>query len=437
MITRLAESFIRFGSFEIFKPTDPYTGRAGSSANISNKVEMLHTMLRYVIETFYPTIYEQYSSTDTAASLPLPMIIAWYGEVVRRTARLVSRWMSVAWTHAVLNTDNMSIVGITIDYGPFGFMEKFDYQHTPNASDESSRYCYSAQPEICKWNCLKLAEAISLAAPLEQLIEVLEQTYDATYSTEHTKLFRAKLGLIGSELQSDAQLISSLLDTMQETSADFTNTFRALARVQADAASDIDDGVLDYIVSQCATLTARQQSLQSKLHPSQLQTLAALIKTQPDFINQMGANAGLITTELDKMHKRQHLAALTQPQLEQQNRTHWAMWLTQYRQRLTADLQYTVAQQSMSAQQHTEQRIRTQNSHNPRYVMRNYLAQRAIDAAEKDDYREAHNLFRVLTDPYDMQQSDGAHSETQASAACLINNKYNQPGVEFQCSCSS
>lgn len=124
IITRIAPSFLRFGSFEIFKPTDHQTGRAGSSAYVDNKVDIMNTMINYTIETLFNDIWIKYNSNTNTQQQSIDnresMILDWFTEVVNRTALLVAKWMSVGWTHAVLNTDNMSIIGITIDYGPFG-----------------------------------------------------------------------------------------------------------------------------------------------------------------------------------------------------------------------------------------------------------------------------------------------------------------------------
>ena len=125
VITRLAHSFIRFGSFEIAKGVDSITGRAGPSAGHTALIQQL---LDYVVDTFY---------ADVVAGLPSreDQYVAFFRELTRRTAALVARWQGVGWAHGVLNSDNCSILGITIDYGPFGFMEAFDPQYICNASD--------------------------------------------------------------------------------------------------------------------------------------------------------------------------------------------------------------------------------------------------------------------------------------------------------------
>ncbi|TPP58280.1 Selenoprotein O [Fasciola gigantica] len=177
--SRLAPSFIRFGSFEISKPKDPITGRQGPSAD--NPV-IVQTLSNYVISTFYPEIWSKRVPNDFAS-----LYLNFFEEVVRRTATLVALWQAVGFCHglivyagdfifapnsfflfyplndgvcSVLNTDNMSILGLTMDYGPFGFMDRFMWDHVCNASDTDGRYSYAQQPSVCAWNCARLAECL-------------------------------------------------------------------------------------------------------------------------------------------------------------------------------------------------------------------------------------------------------------------------------------
>ena len=405
---------------------------------------MINQMLRYVIDTFYNDIYVKYPNQSSDNTQYESMIIEFYSEVVRRTAVLVSQWMSVGWTHGVLNTDNMSILGLTLDYGPYGFQERFHFSHTPNASDKGSRYCYSAQPEICKWNCLKLAEALTLAVPYPKLYEALQSTYDTTYNQSYLSIFRNKLGLISSNNDSDRELIDSLFDTMDKTGADFTNTFRRLSRVQCNVSNEKEDGVLDYMLTQCATIDALKQSVHSKLNLQQLQTLSMLIQTQPEVLNELGGDAAIVINEMNKLKKQQELESMTDQQLQHDNRELWSIWLAKYRDRLQVDARHAADANNLSIQQITNQRIIIQNKTNPRYVLRNNLAQNAIDAAEHDDYNECQRLFNVLMDPYDQlndtqQITTGVIDENKSAEICNMKslNQYDKQGKEIQYSCSS
>jgi len=191
IILRIAPTFIRFGSFEIFKPTDSMTGRRGPS---EGRTDILIQLLDYTVHTFFPEVV-----TDNREETYL----AFFKEVVRRTARLVALWQCVGFCHGVLNTDNMSILGLTIDYGPFGFLDHYDPNHVCNASDDQGRYSYEAQPEICKWNLIKLAEAIEDALPLERSKAAVGEIYEVEYRQTYLEKMRLKLGLLKKQLPED------------------------------------------------------------------------------------------------------------------------------------------------------------------------------------------------------------------------------------------
>eukprot|EP00195_Chlamydomonas_chlamydogama_P001982 CAMPEP_0202917096 /NCGR_PEP_ID=MMETSP1392-20130828/70188_1 /ASSEMBLY_ACC=CAM_ASM_000868 /TAXON_ID=225041 /ORGANISM="Chlamydomonas chlamydogama, Strain SAG 11-48b" /LENGTH=354 /DNA_ID=CAMNT_0049609735 /DNA_START=89 /DNA_END=1150 /DNA_ORIENTATION=+ len=159
VVLRIAPTFLRFGSFEIFKPTDKTTGRAGPS--VGREAEMLPTMLDHLVRTYLSTIWVTHQGDSLQpgpSSRREDMYLDMYKEVLLRTASLAASWQAVGFCHGVLNTDNMSVLGLTLDYGPYGFMESFDPDHICNGSDDSGRYDYKGQPDICRWNCEKFAE---------------------------------------------------------------------------------------------------------------------------------------------------------------------------------------------------------------------------------------------------------------------------------------
>ena len=182
VVLRVAPTFMRFGSFEIFLKRDPQTQRQGPSYGL--EAEMMPAMLDYVIDNFYPEITQKN---------PVLRVNEFLDILTKRTAELAAHWQTVGFCHGVLNTDNMSLVGLTIDYGPFGFMDHYDPKHICNHSDDSGRYRYEAQPEICLWNLQKLRSAI--ASFVDCPAGTLEQTYWATYNTAYQSLMAKKLGL--------------------------------------------------------------------------------------------------------------------------------------------------------------------------------------------------------------------------------------------------
>jgi uncharacterized protein YdiU (UPF0061 family) len=166
VVTRMAPSFIRFGSFEHW-----YYNQRFDDSRLADTV----------LEQFYPELLRE-------ETLPGPA-----EEVTRRTA-LMAQWQAVGFMHGVMNTDNMSILGLTLDYGPFGFMEAFDARHICNHTDSQGRYSYQMQPRIGQWNCFALGQAmLPLIGSVEQTEAALAD-YEAIFQARHAQLLHAKLG---------------------------------------------------------------------------------------------------------------------------------------------------------------------------------------------------------------------------------------------------
>ena len=209
VVTRLAPSFIRFGHVE-------WLAQLGDMA-------ALRTLADQVIAQHYPTFVG-----NTAG---------WLTEVVQRTARLMAAWQAVGFCHGVMNTDNFSILGLTLDYGPFGFIDGFDAHHICNHSDQGGRYAYAQQPQVGQWNCAQLLNAClpllhaDSEAAVEQGTAILD-AYGPAYAAESQRLWRAKLGLLTAQ-DDDPTLINRWLTLLHRTHADFTLSFRRLASVDS------------------------------------------------------------------------------------------------------------------------------------------------------------------------------------------------------------
>jgi uncharacterized protein YdiU (UPF0061 family) len=218
VVTRMAPSFVRFGSFEYFAHT--------------GGTEQLRQLADFVIARHYPQ----------AASEPEP-VLAMLSEVVARTARLVAQWQGVGFMHGVLNTDNMSILGLTLDYGPFQFMDGFDAHHICNHSDSQGRYSYANQPDIGLWNLYALGQALlPLAGSVEATQAVLD-TYRAHFGSALETVFHAKLGL-RTALEADETLIDGLLSRLHAGRVDWTLFWRRLAGLRLEASRPEDDAEL-------------------------------------------------------------------------------------------------------------------------------------------------------------------------------------------------
>ena len=205
VLTRLARSHIRFGHFEHF-----------FHRGLNDQVRQLAD---HVMAEYFPDI----AAGDYAA---------WFGEVVRRTADLIAQWQAVGFAHGVMNTDNMSILGLTIDYGPYGFMDAYDPGFICNHSDEQGRYSFVNQPAIGHWNLRALALTLTDLISTDRLLEKLDG-YEEHFGMKYRALMRAKLGLSREE-EGDDRLIGDLLALMAMGRADYTLVFRGLQRADSD-----------------------------------------------------------------------------------------------------------------------------------------------------------------------------------------------------------
>lgn len=292
--TRMAPSFVRFGSFEHWF----YQGRH----------DELKTLTDYVINRCYPELRDQ--------AQPYHALLS---EVTRRTAEMIAYWQAFGFMHGVMNTDNMSILGLTLDYGPFGFMEAFDPKHICNHTDQQGRYAYSMQPQIGHWNCYALGQALlPLIGDVDETKAALA-VYEPAFKAKMDALLHAKLGLSTVE-ESDSALFDQMFSIMAASHVDFTLFFRRLGDLRREDVTG-DEPLRDLFIDRAA------------------------------FDN----------------------------------------WAVQYRARLLRE------------NSNDMQRRLAMHRVNPKYVLRNYLAQLAIEKAQIKDFSEVAKLLAVLERPFDEQ----------------------------------
>ncbi len=207
VLTRTAPSFIRFGHFE-------YLSHHGHHAQLAELVDA-------VVAQHFPDW-----TNDSERALLL------YRETVRRTARMVAAWMAVGFCHGVMNTDNMSILGLTIDYGPYGFMETYDPHYICNHSDNAGRYAYAEQPRVVQWNLMQLGVALLPLIAKERVEEALN-AFPQDFTDAYTAHMRAKLGLATCEAE-DGALLQGWLNLLQRAEADYTRAFRLLGHFEPE-----------------------------------------------------------------------------------------------------------------------------------------------------------------------------------------------------------
>ena len=229
VLCRMAPSHLRFGNFEVFY--------------YRNEHDKLAPLADHVIREHYPQLWAPQDGPR--------MYAAWLTEVVERTAVLMAQWQAVGFCHGVMNTDNMSLLGLTLDYGPYGFLDAFDSHFICNHSDETGRYAYDQQPGIGHWNCSRLLQATLplLHAEPDKAIEIayaVLERYGQRFVRENLARWRAKLGLREAR-DADPELINALLNVLDRSKADFTQAFRGLSDVASasDAAPAVREQILD------------------------------------------------------------------------------------------------------------------------------------------------------------------------------------------------
>jgi len=302
VVTRVAPSFLRFGHFEHFTHT-------------AQDEAALRALADATVQRYFPELAELGGAERHAALLE---------EVTRRTARLLAQWQNVGFCHGVMNTDNMSMLGLTLDYGPYGFLDAFDPGHICNHSDTQGRYAWARQPNIAYWNLFALAQALlPLVGDSDRLLAALEP-YKEEFPRAMLGGMRAKLGL-RDERDGDRELVDDLLRRMAEDRADFTITFRRLATFSSEQGAR-NDAVRDL------------------------------------FIDRPAFDA----------------------------------WAARYAERLRAE-----------ASVDAERAVRM-NRVNPKFVLRNHLAETAIRRAREGDFGEVRRLHALLERPFDEQPGNEA-----------------------------
>ncbi|MEO7725620.1 MAG: protein adenylyltransferase SelO [Burkholderiales bacterium] len=270
VVCRVAPSFVRFGNFQILAA--------------HNELDLLKQLADYVITTHYPALLEK-------AGAPLKETYArWFEEICRRTALMIVDWMRVGFVHGVMNTDNMSILGLTIDYGPYGWLEGYDPSWTPNTTDaEGRRYCYGEQPQIAHWNLVQLANAlyplIEDKAPLERGLEV----FVAVFQQDWQAALLTKLGLSAPAQENDKQLKDDLFALLEAVETDFTLFFRLLTKVP-----------LDETASDAALIEPLRRAFYADVAPAHVERLAAWLRR---YIARVRSDKAPAQTRVERMNR--------------------------------------------------------------------------------------------------------------------------------------
>jgi len=208
IVMRMSPSWVRFGTFEYFYYLKEH--------------EKLKSLADYVIAESYPHLQDQNDH-----------YFKFFEEVLERTALLIAKWQAIGFCHGVMNTDNMSIAGLTIDYGPYAMLDDFKFEFVCNSTDKAGRYAYGEQPNIAYWNLTMLAKALSPLIDQERMDKKLKEYGDTIYPNTYINVMCEKLGL-ELRLSEDQQLITSLIGSLQDAYIDHTQFFRALSRYNGE-----------------------------------------------------------------------------------------------------------------------------------------------------------------------------------------------------------
>jgi uncharacterized protein YdiU (UPF0061 family) len=317
VVCRVAPSFTRFGNFQL--------------PAARGDLDLLRRLVEFTIRSDFPNL-----AAGLDAGVPFGEVQAeWFSEVCDRTARLAIDWMRVGFVHGVLNTDNMSILGLTIDYGPYGWLESFDPGWTPNTTDAgTARYRYGAQPQIVHWNLLQLANALVQLTEEPQPFQDALDRFGLVYHQGFRAMMAERLGWGGSTGDQDDQLGSQLFALLMMTETDQVLFYRNLARVPVDPDGQVSD---DELLAPLHEAWYRPEEVTGDVR-----------RAVVDWLRAWGRR--VVEGGLDDEARRKAMDAV-----------------------------------------------------NPRFVLRNYLAQEAIDAAEAGDTGLIMELLDVLRHPYDEQ----------------------------------
>jgi uncharacterized protein YdiU (UPF0061 family) len=425
IVSRIAENFFRFGSFEIFKGKDVSEGeeyaRSGPSAgNEAIKRQFFEYLLLY-----FPEISSQ---SNLSLEQKSELYFQW---IVERTAKLIALWQAYGFVHGVMNTDNLSVMGVTIDYGPFGFMEFFDKDFVPNGSDNSGRYAYCKQPAIGKWDLLKFSEVLFPILSKEKAEQLLSQ-YDTIYEREYLTLMRMKLGFL-SEDNTDQQFFEEYFKVMSLTFTDFSDSFVAftefIEEVAATTSSNYNDSaavdhLLEKLLYKCARPSSIINLLKRKLRihrltmdPRQIQQLYSLFETNNTGLLRSLFRDGVpldvirdqITTEklkLDLLVQISQDMEKYKTTSDETKKSHdkdlWKAFIVDH---YLPRLQKEKPTVDGTSGEGDTARLANMRKVNPTIVLRNWMAQKAIEDAEKNDFTGVRVLLALLSNPYDYNNS--------------------------------
>ncbi len=367
VVARIARTFIRFGSFE--------------SDDSSDDTSMLRQMAMFVWTEYWKKDLPQGNQIGDSCPLPADIMTP----VIQRTAALVAYWQCVGFVHGVLNTDNMSIIGDTIDYGPFGFIESFDPYYMPNTSDKFGRYMYAKQPAVAAWNLSKLFEMFKLHEIIEQGSEwgPLERMFWEEYVSSYNNKMKKKLGLSETVSSSFQEIHDQFFTLLTSTAVDYTLVFRALSSLTTNNVSLVLARIMRTFPP-----TERVMYLSSvgqRIARESLPEIEEFAQSRISELEQVGIDAYTIKKWKFNFERMEQFETSSYGELKRDAEDKWRTFLTEHATRFTEESRITMCK------------------NNPIYIPRQSLMQKAIDKIQNDhDSSELQLLLRLFQSPYEL-----------------------------------
>lgn len=358
VVCRVAPSFVRFGTFQL--PASRAASGTGSDAKKEKNNALVHALLSYMLEYHYPE-----------AGGVLEML----RELSRRTAVMIAKWQLCGFVHGVMNTDNMSFIGVTIDYGPFAFLDKYEPFFTPNITDlHNRRYCFQNQPAIGLWNIARLLDALIAADAIrEDECEDVIDDYRRTIKEAYMEGMSQKLG------------------------------FRIVVAENGDIDGDAHTGIETDTIS---ALNERMQKLMHRTRADFSLTHRCLSDVEP------GRDGDNTSSDLDALRSRGAFASAS-GDMDDDAADTWRTWLTDYKDASLKNLELLVANGAVaSIEEAARLRKQSMNATNPLYVPRNYILQECIEDAEEGNFSKLDELVRVLEDPFTEREANDVRTSS-------------------------
>ncbi|KAM3142216.1 hypothetical protein pb186bvf_005625 [Paramecium bursaria] len=355
VVLRMAPTFLRFGSFEIERDLNPK----------NTLVPLLWDYVKRYFQTQQP-----------------------FQEIILRTAKLVALWQCYGFCHGVLNTDNMSILGLTIDYGPFGFMEYFDKNYICNHSDNEGRYSYTNQPAICQWNLKKLAAALEVVKDKQEMLDQIDELYWPEYNKWYYFTMLKRIGLAyGDEPinvnKSQKILIDQLFEVLDFCQSNFTKVFHVLNKIKRHDDSvellEDDNETIYELISLSSPPQVYLEKKKPKVDENQLNKILQLVEMQPGILLSLGVDMNYLNQQKQVFDEYKIIKNQSQEERLQKCQEKWINWIIQYKE----EKHYQV------------------DKINPYYILTNNLIQMVIDKTEAGDYDLLKKVQQAIENPFE------------------------------------